>query len=114
MYEHLLGMLQNAWLIAAQVELLPMQYSDTPEKRTRKDRTTRIQLLYGYPNYDSYCIRLDLKHKGQGFVHYNNKNQLFMNIRKQKIFLSNTGISMRLRSQMDYLFQRARKSFLNQ
>lgn len=74
MYEHLLGMLQNAWLIAAQVELLPMQYSDIPEKRTRKGRTTRIQLLYGYPNYDSYCIRLDLKHKGQGFVHYNNKS----------------------------------------
>lgn len=74
MYEQLLGMLQNAWLIAAQVESLPMQHLDTPEKRTRKDRTTRIQLLYGYPNYDSYCIRLDLKHKGQGFVHYNNKS----------------------------------------
>lgn len=43
------------------------------QKRGRNNsETTRLEICYGYENYDSYCLRLDLAHKGEGFVHYNN------------------------------------------
>lgn len=32
-----------------------------------------MQILYGYPNYDCYDLRLDFSHKGQEVVHFNNE-----------------------------------------
>ena len=74
MYEHLLGMLQNAWLVSVQAEIRCPTGSARPVHRGRNNGTTRLQLIYGYQNFDTYWIRLDLAHKGQGFVHYNNQS----------------------------------------
>ena len=42
--------------------------------RGRNDDTTQMLMVYGYNNYDSYCLRLDLPHKGIEFLHYNNRS----------------------------------------
>lgn len=73
LYDHLLFILKNGRIISAQTNLLYATSTETPEKRSRADNTTRMQIIYGYPNYDAYVLRLDLAHKGEGFVHYNNK-----------------------------------------
>lgn len=92
MYEHLLGMLQNAWLVSAQAEIRCPTGSVQPEHRGRNNGTTRLQLIYGYQNFDSYWVRLDLAHKGQGFVHYNNQSpggvkSFFFNEEEYKILV---------------------------
>lgn len=72
MYCYLLGLSQNARVISVQTNYLPPLQTETPERRGRFDNTTRLQVLYGYENFDAYYLRLDLAHKGQGFIHYNN------------------------------------------
>ena len=42
------------------------------EDRTSEDNTTRFQLIYSFGNYDAYCLRFDLPHKGVEFTHINN------------------------------------------
>lgn len=74
MYYYLLGLAQNARIISIQTNYIPPLHSATPEYRGRHDNTTRLQILYGYENFDAYYLRLDLAHKGQGFIHYNNKS----------------------------------------
>lgn len=74
MYYYLLGLAQNARVISIQTNYLPPLCADKPEERGRRDNTTRLQVLYGYENFDAYYLRLDLAHKGQGFIHYNNKS----------------------------------------
>lgn len=74
MYYYLLSLAQNARVISIQTNYLPPLRSDEPEDRGRRDNTTRLQVLYGYENFDTYYLRLDLAHKGQGFIHYNNKS----------------------------------------
>lgn len=74
MYDYLLGIAQNARIISVQTNFLPPLNSEYPENRGKNDNTTRLQIIYGYENYDSYLLRLDLAHKGQGFIHYNNKS----------------------------------------
>ena len=74
MYYYLLGLSQNARVISIQTNYLHPLHSDEPEGRGRHDNTTRLQVLYGYENFDAYYLRLDLAHKGQGFIHYNNKS----------------------------------------
>lgn len=73
-YSHLLFMLRNARVISIQVNSLRQTAFKKPEQRTKKDNTTRLQVLYGYDNYDTYALRLDLAHQGEGFVHYNNRS----------------------------------------
>ena len=72
LYSHLLFMLKNARVISVQINSLFCTELSKPESRTKEDNTTRLQVLYGYNNFDTYAIRLDLVHEGQGFVHYNN------------------------------------------
>lgn len=74
MYSYLLSILQNARVISAQTNCLYPTGADNIEHRGKEDNTTRLQILYGYENYDAYFMRLDLAHKGEGFVHYNNKS----------------------------------------
>lgn len=74
MYYYLLGLAQNARVISVQTNYLPPLHTDAPGLRGRYDNTTRLQVLYGYENFDAYFLRLDLAHKGQGFIHYNNKS----------------------------------------
>ena len=73
-YSHLLFMHRNARIISIQINSLIPTIDFKPELRTKKDNTTRMQVLYGYDNYDKYVVRLDLAHIGEGFVHYNNKS----------------------------------------
>lgn len=74
LYSHLLFMMKNGRIVSMQTNLLYTPGSDTPEIRNRADNTTRLQILYGYLNFDIYALRLDLAHKGEGFIHYNNKS----------------------------------------
>ena len=74
MYSYLFGMLQNARVISAQTNYLFPSGADDIAHRSKENNTTRMQILYGYQNYDTYFLRLDLAHKGQGFIHYNNKS----------------------------------------
>ena len=74
MYSYLLSMLQNARVISVQTNYLFPTCAENIEHRGKENNTTRLQILYGYENYDAYFLRLDLAHKGQGFVHYNNKS----------------------------------------
>lgn len=74
MYDYLLYMVQNARIISVQTNFLPPLRSEHSEIRDKYDNTTRLQIIYGYENYDSYVLRLDLAHKGQELIHYNNKS----------------------------------------
>jgi len=74
LYSHLLFMLKNGRIVSIQTNLLYASRADNPEIRSRTDNTTRLQVLYGYLNFDAYSLRLDLAHKGEGFIHYNNKS----------------------------------------
>lgn len=73
LYENLHFLLKDARLITIHTN---HRYQDLRKKfhdRTRRtDNTTRLHLLYGFDNYDSYSLRLDLPHEGIGWIHYNN------------------------------------------
>jgi hypothetical protein len=74
MYSYLLRMVRNARVISVETNFLFPTNAANLERRGKSDNTTRFQILYGYENYDSYYLRLDLAHKGQSFIHYNNKS----------------------------------------
>lgn len=74
MHSYLLRMVQNARVISVETNYLFPTNAKNIENRGKMDNTTRLQIIYGYENYDSYFLRLDLAHKGQGFVHYNNES----------------------------------------
>ena len=74
MYSYLLQMVHNARVISVETNYLFPTNNINLENRGKKDNTTRLQIIYGYENYDTYYLRLDLAHKGQGFVHYNNES----------------------------------------
>lgn len=72
MYEHLMFILKNGRIISIQVNSLYFDSSKSCDDRTRQDNTTRLQILYGYENFDTYVMRVDLSHQGQPFIHFNN------------------------------------------
>ena len=72
MYEHLMFILKNGRIISIQVNSLHFDSSKSCDDRTRRDNTTRLQILYGYENFDTYVMRVDLSHQGQPFIHFNN------------------------------------------
>lgn len=74
LYFHLMLLLKNGRLISVQINSLHATNSCNIEMRTKKDNTTRLQIMYGYLNYDTYSLRLDFGHQGNPFVHYNNKS----------------------------------------
>ena len=73
LYNKLLFILKNGKVISIKVNSLFWQHDKPFNERLRKDNTTRLQLLYGYSNYDCYDLRLDFSHKGQEVVHFNNE-----------------------------------------
>lgn len=73
LYNKLLFILKNGKVISININTLFLQKDKPIDKRSKKDNTTRLQLLYGYSNYDCYDLRLDFSHKGQEFVHFNNE-----------------------------------------
>lgn len=72
MYEHLMFILKNGRIISIQVNSLYFDSAKSCDDRTKLDNTTRIQILYGYENFDAYVMRVDLSHQGQPFIHFNN------------------------------------------
>lgn len=72
MYEHLMFILKNGKIISIQVNSLYFDSSKKCDDRTKCDNTTRLQILYGYRNFDAYVMRVDLSHQGQPFIHFNN------------------------------------------
>ena len=72
MYEHLMFILKNGRIISIQANSLYFDSAKNCDDRTKKDNTTRLQILYGYENFDTYVMRVDLSHKGQPFIHFNN------------------------------------------
>lgn len=72
MYEHLMFILKNGRIISIQVNSLYFDSSKSCDDRTRWDNTTRLQILYGYENFDAYVMRVDFSHQGQPFIHFNN------------------------------------------
>ena len=66
-------MLRNGRVIAVQANTLYQDLKKDHEIRTKQaDNTTRLQVMYGFDNFDTYELRLDLAHQGEGFIHYNN------------------------------------------
>ena len=72
MYENLMFILKNGRVISIQVNSLYFDPSKSCDDRTKQDNTTRLQILYGYENFDAYIMRVDLSHQGQPFIHFNN------------------------------------------
>ena len=72
MYEHLMFILKNGRVISIQVNSLFCDLTKSYDDRTKRDNTTRLQILYGYENFDTYVMRVDLSHQGQPFIHFNN------------------------------------------
>lgn len=74
LYCHLLELFRNARLLTVQLNSLYLDTRIPIEDRGKQNNTTRLLLLYGYGNYDTYELRLDFAHKGEGFIHYNNRS----------------------------------------
>lgn len=72
MYEHLMFILKNGRIISIQVNSLHCDIAKSCDDRTKRDNTTLLQILYGYENFDTYVMRVDLSHQGQPFIHFNN------------------------------------------
>lgn len=73
LYEYLLFILKNGRVISVQTNLLYVS-ENKKELRRRTDNTTRMQIIYGYGNFDTYVLRLDLGHNGEEYIHWNNKS----------------------------------------
>ena len=74
MYDNLRYIVKNARIISININSIFFDCKKPEDKRTRYDNTTRMQILYGYENFDSYELRLDMSHCGQHFVHFNNSS----------------------------------------
>lgn len=74
MYDNLMFILKNGRIISIQINSLHMDFKKSYAQKTKNDNTTRMQILYGYPNYDAYSLRIDFSHQGQPFVHFNNES----------------------------------------
>lgn len=72
LYDNFHCLLQDARLLSIQTNHLFQDLKKPSELRTKRaDNTTRLHLLFGFDNYDSYSLRLDLSHEGIGWIHYN-------------------------------------------
>ena len=91
MYDNLLYILKNGRIININVNTLFLDIEKPINERTSHDNTTRLQIIYGYPNYDCYEMRLDFPHKDQSFIHFNVESPgkisccLFSNDEYQKV-----------------------------
>ena len=73
LYYNLHYLLRDARVISLETNPLFQELQRKYHERTKKaDNTTRVHILYGYDNYDSYSLRLDLAHEGVGWMHFNN------------------------------------------
>lgn len=67
--------LKDTKLISIRINSMYQDTTILPNGRTRSNSdTTRLLLIYGFENFDSYFLRLDLKHKGRDCIHFNNNS----------------------------------------
>lgn len=72
-YNKLLLILKNGKVVSISINYLHRKTNKQVGERSKEDNTTRMQILYGYSNYDCYDLRFDFAHKGQEIVHFNNE-----------------------------------------
>lgn len=72
LYDDLHKLLKDARVINVMYNNHHIDLDIQSEKRGRKKNTTRLQIIYGYDNYDIYGLRLDTAHKGVKYFHFNN------------------------------------------
>lgn len=72
-YNKLLLILKNGKVVSISINYLHRRTNKQVGERSKEDNTTRMQILYGYSNYDCYDLRFDFAHKGQEIVHFNNE-----------------------------------------
>lgn len=74
-YDNTHKLLKNARIIVIQPNFLYLNTESPSENRTKKsDNTTRLHVVYGYDNFDSYSLRFDFCHEGINWIHYNNES----------------------------------------
>ncbi len=74
-YLNIISKLRNAKVLAVQTNLLYQNVNKDYSERTKEgDNTTRLKIIYGFDNFDTYTMRLDLAHQGEGFTHFNNQS----------------------------------------
>lgn len=74
LYNSIHIIMKDARVILIQPNYLYIDVLKEPSLRTKKtDNTTRLHIVYGYDNYDTYSLRLDFCHKGINWIHYNNQ-----------------------------------------
>ncbi|WP_349946737.1 hypothetical protein ABFV83_00085 [Lacrimispora sp. BS-2] len=75
LYNNLHLLLKDARVVSVQTNYLFQDTHKSYDKRNRQtDNTTRLHIVYGFDNYDTYSLRLDLSHKGIDWIHYNNNS----------------------------------------
>lgn len=72
MYDKLLCILKNGRVISIRINAQFIDENKSFTLRGRNDNTTRLEMIYGFSNYDIYELRFDLSHKGQPYTHFNN------------------------------------------
>ena len=74
LFEYLMFILKNGRLIGMQINCLYPNPNIDSEDRGKDDNTTQLLIVSELVNHDSYCLRLDLSHKGVNYCHYNNRS----------------------------------------
>ena len=72
MYDYSIDIFRNTRIISLKINSLYFDVNSDISNRTKQDNTTRIQILYGFSNYDDYEIRFDLAHGPVLYPHFNN------------------------------------------
>ena len=74
-YNEMTFILHSARVISIQFNSLFQAATGNFDDRVKNNsNTTRLQILYGYNNYDIYELRIDMAHQGVGWTHFNMKS----------------------------------------
>ena len=82
LYNYFLNIFRNGRIISVKFNSKYFNTNIDVSKRTKDDNTTRLEILYGFSNYDDYALRLDYAHGFIEYAHFNNispgKNKAFL------------------------------------
>ena len=74
-YNEMTFILHSARVISIQFNSLFQAATGNFDDRVKNNsNTTRLQILYGYNNFDVYALRVDMAHQGVGWTHFNMKS----------------------------------------
>jgi len=74
-YNYLIDLFRNGRVISMRINSLYCDANLPIATRTKSTNTTRIQILYGFSNYDDYELRFDFAHGTISYPHFNNLSQ---------------------------------------